>query len=51
MEKNKIVELQNRIVEALNKSAVQLLETKKKNNGKLVFFSNGEIKIVNASSL
>ncbi|MEA5141806.1 hypothetical protein [Arcicella rigui] len=44
MEKNKIIELQNKIVEGLNTSAFRLIESKKKNNGKMVVFNNGEIK-------
>jgi len=51
MEKNKIIELQNKIVEGLNKAAIQLLEAKKRSNGKLVVFNNGEIKIISASEL
>lgn len=51
MEKNKIIELQNKIVEGLNKAAIQMLETKKKNNLKIVVFNNGEIKIINSSQI
>lgn len=51
MERDKIIELQNKIIEGLNKAAIQFLEAKKKNNGKLVVYSNGEIRIINASEL
>lgn len=51
MEKDKIIELQNKIIEGLKMASVKLLESKKKNKGKLVVYSEGEIKIIDASEI
>lgn len=46
MEYNNIKELQNRIVEALKIAAQKLIETKKRNNQKMVVSVNGKIEII-----
>jgi hypothetical protein len=46
MEKIKILELQNKIIDGLKASALQLMETKRKNNQKIVISTDGEIKII-----
>ena len=51
MEENKLIELRNKILEGLKISAELLLEEKKRINGKLVVFRDGEIKILDARSL
>ena len=51
MEENEINELRNKIIEGLNKSAKLLLETKKKNNGRLVIFNDGKIEVINATDI
>ncbi|MEA5260700.1 hypothetical protein VB264_23075 [Arcicella aquatica] len=51
MEKYKILELQNRIVEGLKVSASKMIEAKKKNNGNLVIFNDNKIKIINAKKV
>ncbi len=51
MDKEKIAELQNKIVEGLKISAIKLFETKLKNNGTFAIYHEGKIKTLKASEL
>lgn len=46
MDKNKIIDLQNKIIEGLKKSSLQMIETKKKNGQKIAVSVDGEIQII-----
>lgn len=48
MTKDKIKELQHKIVEGLKVSSKKMIENKKKTNGKIVVFSDGKIQTINA---
>lgn len=48
MTKDKIKELQNKIVEGLKISSKKMIENKKKINGKIVVYADGKIQILNA---
>ncbi len=51
MDKQYIIELQQKIVEGLKLSAKKLVEAKKKNNGKLAVYRDGKVVIINAAEL
>jgi hypothetical protein len=48
MTKEKIKELQHKIVEGLKISSKKMIENKKKINGKIVVFADGKIQTINA---
>lgn len=48
MTKDKIKELQNKIVEGLKISSKKMIENKKKINGKIVVYADGKIQTINA---
>jgi len=48
MTKDKIKELQHKIVEGLKVSSKKMIENKKKINGKIVVYADEKIQIINA---
>ncbi|WP_165689799.1 hypothetical protein [[Flexibacter] sp. ATCC 35103] len=48
MTKDKIKELQNKIVAGLEVSSKRMIENKKKINGKIVVYADGKIQTINA---
>lgn len=48
MTKDKIKELQYKIVEGLKISSKKMIESKKKSNGKIVVYADGKIQTINA---
>ena len=48
MTKDKIKELQNKIVEGLKASSKKMIESKKKSNGQIVIYADGKIQTINA---
>ncbi|MWB94394.1 hypothetical protein GON26_08470 [Flavobacterium sp. GA093] len=48
MTKDKIKELQHKIVEGLKVSSKKMIENKKKINGKIVVYADGKIQTINA---
>ena len=48
MTKDKIKELQHKIVEGLKVFSKKMIENKKKTNGKIVVFADGKIQTINA---
>jgi len=48
MTKDKIKELQSKIVEGLKVSSKKMIENKKKINGKIVVYADGKIQTINA---
>jgi len=51
MNKEYLIILQQKIVEGLKLSAKKLVETKKKNNGKIAIYRDGKVIVINASEL
>ncbi|MCR4030828.1 MULTISPECIES: hypothetical protein [Flavobacterium] len=48
MTKDKIKELQHKIIEGLKVSSKKMIENKKKSNGKIVVYADGKIQTINA---
>ncbi|WP_289663271.1 hypothetical protein [Flavobacterium panacagri] len=48
MTKDKVKELQHKIVEGLKVSSKKMIENKKKINGKIVVYADGKIQTINA---
>jgi hypothetical protein len=51
MDKDKAKELQHKIIKGLASSYQQLLEEKKRNNGKLALFIEGKVQVLNARDI
>jgi hypothetical protein len=48
MTKDKVKELQHKIVEGLKVSSKKMIENKKKTNGQIVVYADGKIQTINA---
>ena len=51
MQPTQLTDLQKKIVDGVNKAFADMIESKKKNNGKIVILKDGQIKTINAVDL